>query len=240
MKSKQDQLKSRGYLAEGAESGYHDKAFDYKIELLQSEIPTERTLGARLLADSKNAKTIDYLINALCIEKKLYPKIEICNSLVSCGQQSIKPLISLLGKIGNNQHKKLPEKEFKKDSYPLPRDIAGRTLVRFGQAALNKLVKVLDGNNQNQVSEAIDALGFICFYNSSPKIYKVLRNSYSKNSQNDLIKWKIIRAMSGFPESKTFLQEQKQQIQNNRIRKEIERSLLLIKKHGKRCETGHP
>jgi hypothetical protein len=230
MKSKQEQLISRGYLVKGVESEYLDKSFDEKIELLQSKIPIDRTLGARLLANSKNGKTIGYLINALTVEKKLYPKIEISDSLVSCGQHSIKPLIEILGKVGTNQHKRVPVKEFKKDSYPLPRDIASRTLVRFGHDALNGLKKVLLGNNEKQLSEAIDAVGFICFYDLKHGIYKKLQSCFSKNSQNNLIRWKIIRAMSGFPESELFLQEQKLKIHHDRIEKEIERSLLLIKK----------
>jgi hypothetical protein len=230
MKSKQEQLISRGYLAKGVESEYLNKSFDEKIELLQSEIPIDRTLGAKLLANSKNGKTIDYLINALTVEKKLYPKIEISNSLVSCGQPSIKPLIEILGKVGTNQHTRVPEKEFKKDSYPLPRDIASRTLVRFGRDALNGLGKVLLGNDEKQLSEAIDAIGYICFYDCEHLIYVKLKDCYSKDSQNDLIKWKIIRAMSGFRESEHFLREQKQKNHNGRIEKEIERSLLLIKK----------
>ena len=237
MKSKQEQLISRGYLAKGMKSEYPDKSFDEKIDLLQSKAPTDRTLGARLLANSKNDKAIDYLIDALRVEKKLYPKIEICDSLVSCGQHSIKPLIKILGKVGTNQHKRVTVKEFKKDSYPLPRDIAGRTLVRFGQAALNELEKMLNSRDKKQLSEAIDAVGFICFYDCKPEIYAKLRDCYSKNSQNDLIQWKIIRAMSGFTESEPFLQEQKQIIHNERLQKEIGRSLLLIKKH---CTSTAP
>ena len=147
MKSKQEQLISRGYLAEGVESEYLYKSFNEKIELLHSKTPTDRTLGARLLANSKNGKAINYLISALTVEKKLYPKIEICNSLVSCGLHSIKPLIKILGKVGSNQHKRVPEKKFNKNSYPLPRDIASRTLVRFGQAALDELEKVLNNRS---------------------------------------------------------------------------------------------
>ena len=55
-KSKQEQLIIRGYLPEGAESKYSYVTFDEKIKLLQSKIPTNRTLGARLLADTKNSK----------------------------------------------------------------------------------------------------------------------------------------------------------------------------------------
>lgn len=229
MKSKQEQLLGRGYLAENVESGYLNKSFDEKIELLQSGTPTDRTLGAKLIVNSKNDNAIDFLINALTVEEKLYPKIEICNSLVSCGQRSIKPLIKILGQVGTNQHQKVPQKEFKKNSYPLPRDIVSRTLVRFGHEALNELEKVLVGNNEKQLSEAIDAIGFICFYDCKHDIYRKLQNCFFKNSQSELIRWKIIRAMSGFSESEHFLLDQKQKIHHDRIQKEIERSLLLIK-----------
>ncbi|WP_320018575.1 hypothetical protein [Labilibaculum manganireducens] len=45
---------------------------------------------------------------------------------------------------------------------------------------------------------------------------------------NNLLQWKIIRVMSGFPESKTFLLDQKQQINTLLFLHEINRSLLLI------------
>jgi hypothetical protein len=53
MKSKQEQLTNRGYLIEGEESKYLCLSFDEKIKLLQSKTATDRTLGARLLVDSK-------------------------------------------------------------------------------------------------------------------------------------------------------------------------------------------
>ncbi|MCD4770482.1 MAG: hypothetical protein K8R35_09985 [Bacteroidales bacterium] len=230
MISKKEHLINRGYLIEGGESKYLHMLFDEKIKLLQSKIPTERTLGARLVADSKENRTIEYLIKALMLEKKLYSRIEICNSLISFGQLCIKPLIAILGKAGTNQHKSVPEKEFKKDSYPLPRDIAARTLIRIGKNALPELVKVLESGNEKQLSEAIDAIGFICFYDYKSGIYAKLKECYTQNGKNDLIRWKIIRAMSGFSESELFLQEQKRKILNKRLQKEIERSLSLIKK----------
>ena len=229
MKSTKKQLNNRGYLPEGAEHKYFDISFDEKIKLLQSKIPADRTLGARLSAGSKDSKTVAYLINALKKEKKLYSKIEICNTLVSFGLMSVKPLTAILGIIGTNQHKTVPEKEFKKDNYPLPRDIAGRTLAKIGKIALPELLEVLKNGNEKQISEAVDAVGFICFYESKPEIYSILTECYSKHTQNNLIKWKIIRAMSGFSESITFLQEQI--IENYRLRKEIKRSLSLIKKN---------
>ena len=229
MKSDEEQLMNRGYLATGDETPYLDRTFNEKVAFLKSRVPIDRTLGARLLLNSKDSKAISFLISALIVEKNLYPKVEICNSLFSCGEDSIKPLVKILGKVGKNQHKVIPEDVFDKDSYPLPRDIAGRTLIRFGQAALSELEKVLGSKEIRQLCEAIDAVGFICFYDCKPEVFEKLKKCYLKNSQNSLIKWKIICAMSGFPESESFLLDQKNKIDDERIKKEIERSVLLIK-----------
>ena len=228
MTIKKDQLINRGFLAEGKEFSFLELPYNKRIELLQSAKAIDRTLGARLLTSSKNSTTITTLIQALKIEKKLYSKIEICNTLASFKQLSVKPLISILGEIGNNQHKSIPETKFKKDSYPLPRDIASRILIRIGKDALHELVGVFKSDNTKQISEAIDAIGFICFYDYKSGVYNQLKNCYLKNEENDLIKWKIIRAFSGFNESQSFLQEQQKLIRNKRFAKEIERSLYLV------------
>ncbi len=108
MKSNREQLISRGYLEEGAESGFGDTPYHERVKLLNSKIATDRTLGARLLANANNGETIDCLIKALTVEKKLYPKIEICNSLVTYEELAVDALIGLLGAIGANQHKEVP------------------------------------------------------------------------------------------------------------------------------------
>jgi len=229
MKSTTEQLESRGFIADGIEEKYRGKTFEQRVELLKSDLPTDRSLGARLLARYSDLKTIDYLIEALVNEKKLYSKIEISNSLASFGEKAVNPLIGLLGKIGNNQHKIVPETDFKKNNYPLPRDIASRTLIRIGKIALPDLLNSLNGNDLSNLSELIDTIGFICFYESQENIFDTLKNCFYRNEQNDLIKWKIVRAMSAFPESDSFLREQLQ-LSNESLKLEIERSLSLIKK----------
>ena len=230
MKSKMEQLESRGFVAKGIEINHLDKSFEQRIELLLSNQPINRTLGARLLAGNSNLNSIDCLIAALINEKKLYTKIEICNSLVSFGKNAVLPLINLLGKIGNNQHKEIPKTNFKKNNFPLPRDIASRTLIRIGTAAIPDLLKILDSRNISQLSETIDTIGFICFYNYQTNVFDLLKKCFSSNENNDLIKWKLIRAMSAFPESKTFLKQQ-QQLNNEHLNLEIERSIMLMEKH---------
>jgi HEAT repeat protein len=229
MISTQEQLQNRGYLKDGIESDYRDISCDKKYKLLESTIATERTLGARLLKQNKTKATVTILIKALKAEKKLYSKIEISSTLSELGEIAIIPLIMNLGKIGNNQHKKIPEKQFLKDSYPLPRDLASRTLVRIGEKALPELLKRLETVNKKVFSELIDAIGHINFNSKTSNIYKPLKDCYNQNETDDLIKWKIIRAMSGTRQSKTFLNEQYNRVQNERLKKEINRSLRIIK-----------
>ena len=233
VKNKKEQQISRGYLTKSAQSEFPDLSYNEKVNLLISKIPYERTLGARLLGYSEENKTIEYLIKALIVEKKLYSKIEICNSLVKFVKYSVKQLVDILGKIGNNQYKTVPVGDFKKDSYPLPRDIAARTLIRIGKPALPLLTELLESNNKIQLSEAIDAIGYICFYDYQADIFNRLKVCYLKFNKDELIKWKIIRAMSAFPESKYFLKEQKQILKNISITKEIERSQRLIHRNNK-------
>jgi len=233
MKSSEEQLESRGFITIGYENGFSDLSFNERIKLLRSDSPVERSLGARLLSNNKNIESISQLIIALTIEKKLYPKIEICNSLVSFGKTAVVPLTEFIGKIGINQHRKVSESKFKKDNYPLPRDIACRTLIRIGDDALSYLLELLDSKETTILSEVIDTIGFICFYNTHTGIYSKLLECFDRNHHNDLIRWKIFRALSAFPESEPFLNNQKQQSVNLHVISEIDRSLYIIGKRTK-------
>jgi hypothetical protein len=228
MESSIKQLEHRGNVADGIEKKYLYLSTDQRIGLLKSNLPVERTIGARLLSHCPEISVIKNLIEALAQEKKLYPKIEICNSLVSYGKESVGPLILLFGKIGNNHYKAIPKAAFKKKSYPLPRDIAARTLIRIGEPALSDLLKCLKSNDLDQLSEAIDAVGYICFYRNNKYAYRALEECFNKIYINDLIRWKIYRAMSAFPESKSFLIQQRLKNENEHLNIEIERSLTLI------------
>ncbi len=98
---------------------------------LNSEKTVERSCAAIHLKKYQNPTVVDKLCHQLAIEKKLYTKIALCETLVECAGLSIEPLIGLLGQIGKNQETKIPETGFYKVSYPLPRDIAARTICRL-------------------------------------------------------------------------------------------------------------
>lgn len=228
MRSTKDALLERGFADIGLELLCAGLGLEDKLSLLHSGIAFERTLAARLLLKNKDEKAIQPLIEALRKEKKLYPKMEICKTLVSFGAPAVKPLIDELGKIGKNQHITVPQEKFKKKSYPLPRDIVSRTLGYMGTPALPDLLNSLEKLNKEQLNAAIDSIGYICFYNHCHDVFDRLKACFLLHKENELIRWKVIRAMSAFPESKTFLSEQILHEYNTGIKLEIERSLSLI------------
>ena len=231
MKSTPQQLKNRGYVQEELNKEFQNRSFEELIELLKSNTAVVRTWAARYLTASKNPAVIDRLCWALQKEKKLYTKIELANTLVSFGIPALPALILLLGKIGNNHHK-IPVREITtKKSYPLPRDVAARTIIRFGTCALPFLKEVLLSGNADQMSEAIDAIGHLCFYNRNEKYLPFLIHCY-RNADSDLIKWKLIRSMCSFPDSAQFLDEITDQTKNEVMNEEIIRiqKILLDKR----------
>lgn len=220
---------ARGFVADGDERAYLLKTNDELISLLESRVAVERTIGARVLGCREN-EIVEDLFTALEKEQKLYPRIEICNSLSLIGEYSIMGLVRRLGKIGNNQHHAPTDEPFKKKSYPLPRDIAARTLIRIGPKVLPALCDVLIEDDLSKISEAIDAIGFICYAGGQEKYMEPLLSCYYTFICNDLLRWKIIRAMSAFPASMTFLEAQFQIEKNPAIHQEIERSIRMIGK----------
>jgi hypothetical protein len=225
-----DKKAERGFVAKGDEINWAIRTNDKLIDLLKSRIAIERTIGARLLG-CRGDVSVEYLLMALKTEKKLYPRLEICRSLARIGEPSIDGLIQLLGVIGNNQHQMPSEEPFLKNSYPLPLDLAARTLIRIGHAALPVLCGVLKEDNPTKISEAIDAIGFICSKGGPDQYLKTLMTCYNRFENNDLLRWKLFRAMSSFPESLTFLEQQLPIESNPAILQEIKRSIRIINKN---------
>ena len=228
--SSDKQMQSRGFVDNGEEKKFSNLNRVAITQLLFSKISTERTTAARLIKRYKDIETVTTLCNALEKEKKLYTKIEICNSLTHIGTISLPLLTNLLGKIGNNQHKEVDKKPFKKSSYPLPRDIVARTIIRFNTEALYFVDRHITIYNKIATPEAIDVVGHICFYNSNNYNYSKLIDIIENNPDNNLLRWKVIRALSAFCNSLSFLEEQLLCTNSKYIIEEINRSIELIKK----------
>ena len=165
-------------------------------ELLRSNLPTERTIGATILGQRKVGNSVGDLCNALTREKALYPKIAICEALKSIGKESVEPLSSLIGIVGNNQETVLPEKYFKKKSYPLARDIAVRTIISIGRSAIHKIIELSSTNDKYLCSQIVDALGGLLHKTKDLRILGALIKIFEQNREDEFLLWKTIRAFS--------------------------------------------
>lgn len=230
VKSTTRQLQHRGMLTEEQERSFKEVPYTQLLAWLAAKEPVKRTFAARQLGKLLNPQDIEPLCLALEKEKALYCKLEICNTLVLFGQNAIPNLIQRLGAIGRNQHKTPSPKTFKKSSYPLPRDIAARTLIRIGSVALPALCIALMSEDIAKVSEAVDAIGYICFYDSQEhkEVANLLQQCYHKYADNNLIRWKLIRAMSASPELFSLLEQQHMQLEGKELKQEAERSIEII------------
>jgi HEAT repeat protein len=231
MKSSAEQLKNRGYVSNDDLSAYKNLPEKDLMELFHDKEPYKRTAAIKLLAQSNNERHIPLFCEALKTEKKLYTKIALCNALASYNTKAIPYLMPLLGTIGSNQHKKIELADIHKKSYPLPRDIIGRILIRIGPATLSPLRDLLlKDENQKQTHEAIDVIGHITWNYADYSLEKVLIKYYEKHRGNEFAEWKIIRAFQSFKSTEVgnILTEVVKTHKNKVIREEAKRSLDRI------------
>jgi len=172
------------------------------FDLLNDVEARKRTSAAKLLGIRKCVEAIPLLCERLKVEKALYTRIAICDALANIGESAIPALIELVGKIGKNQHENLPELGFYKRSYPLPRDIAVRTIIKIGVPALRPLENVVLEEERYRRLEAIDGIGQIAFYEGDLSSESVLLNAFEKNYSDQVVMWKLIRAFQAFPTDK--------------------------------------
>lgn len=219
----------RGFTTKQFDNTFNLLSDEELIKLLADNSAQKRTAAANLLNYRKCSSAICPLCDALKMEKALYSKISICNALAGFGTEALPFLIPLLGEIGNNRHENLPVAGFYKKSYPLPRDIVARIIIRIGEPALIFLREVLISGSRKAVLEAVDAVGHISFYSKNELLKNDLVNLYNKNLHDELLLWKILRAFQGINsvEINTILEEV---IYNSKIpvlRWEAARSLAL-------------
>ncbi len=221
---------ARGAVNNPPDAAYLTMPVDALLAGLQSSSAVERTHTATALGGNPPSKqVVDALCAALLVEKALYTRLAICNSLVKQAPESIPALVGLLGRVGNNQHQTLPKKGFYKRNHPLPRDLAARTLIRIGEHALPLLQHALQDGDARQVREAVDAIGHIAFYTGNQNAEASLISLYFASTDDVVLQWKIIRAFESFS-SASVLAILKDVIQNHplaALRWEAVRSLCL-------------
>ena len=181
-------------------SGHSDGAL---IALLDDADAQTRTAAARLLGIRKCFDAIPYLCSRLtCGRRRYIPASPFVKHSRVFGEPALPGLIELLGKVGNNRHEALPTRGFYKRSYPLPRDLAARTIIRIGPPALEALERIVQTGDRTQLLEAVDAIGHIAFYSKDTRSENILLASYEKHHTDPVVRWKIVRAFQSFPMEK--------------------------------------
>ncbi len=174
------------------------------LALLNDTKPQNRSVAAKILGERKFKEAIPFLCLRLSKEKSLYSKISISNAILNFGTHAIADLIKYIGKIGKNQHKTLPKDVFRKKSYPLPRDLIIRIIIRMGSEALQYIKPLLNNKSESFLSEIIDAIGHITYttknFSLLSDLLKIFDNSYNK----DILLWKVIRSFQSFPQDETI------------------------------------
>ncbi|QOR34072.1 hypothetical protein IMX26_11275 [Clostridium sp. 'deep sea'] len=239
MKSSKVSLKKRGYIEESEIINYQHLSEQELITILNSTLAYERTIAVRLLSKIRNINDLKFaelLLKALYKEKSLYSKLEICNLLKQGNINVARLMTRYLGCIGNNQYKQLPKKVSKKKSYPLPRDIIARSLAKMDPLIIPALIEVLHGDDISKLSEAIDAIGFILFYNQNELrdgYYNILISTMQKYHNNNIIYWKCVTCLSAFNTSKSIslLKSILTGDTPKIIKQEANRSLLILKQY---------
>ena len=201
LKSSYSQLRERGFLS-GDEflKISSSNSFD-PGKYIKSYFPHERTAGYRYI---KMFPDVNFL-EALCIilenEKPLYSKIELCECIEQFGVSAIEYLDPLIGTIGKNQHKTISSCDLKKKSFPLPRDIVARIIIRLGSEVLYYYKNNLDKYNTRQLSEIIDIIGHITSTSKNEIMESDLLHLFETTSDK-LITWKLIKSFQSFTSQK--------------------------------------
>ncbi len=197
LKSSAEALRSRGFLDDAAfEALLASGAVSAPASLGAAE-PRVRTATARLIRQERRIDCIPALINALRAEKKLYAKLELCEALAAFGEASATFLVPLIGTIGDNRHAVAGSYDLHKRSYPLPRDIAARALVRIGPASLPYLSAALATADEAASPEIVDAIGHIAWNYRDESLGPALLSMY-RGAGDELLRWKLIRAFRSF------------------------------------------
>ncbi|SHO46881.1 hypothetical protein [Anaerocolumna xylanovorans] len=200
LKSSQEDLAKRGFASIEDIEKFSTLSREELIDLLHSDNAVFRTAAACNLS-SRQGMITGELLKQLQIEQCLYTRIAICESLKKGDINTAEQMADYLGKIGNNQHKKLPGAVSKKKSYPLPRDIIARTIGSMDISVFPALVEVIKSNDISKISEALDAIGYMVFYHPQLATHQnaeVIVYVVEKYAENERILWKAMMSLSAF------------------------------------------
>lgn len=209
LRSSDEELSRRGYIDHLDISEYQDDFYS-NVALLNNKNAVNRSIAARKLSTYINEKdTVQQLLTRLRIEKALYTKLEICNSLSKADKDGVAQMLPYLGIIPNKQYTSLPDRGSKKKSFPLPRDIIARTIGRMDITVLITLLNAYNDCSLIQKRELLDAIGYLIFTNNYKTSIVFGKLKYCFEHETDkVIRWKIVIIFKFLlPYSKPFLEK---------------------------------
>lgn len=201
MKSDFEARRKRGYLTLEEAAAFAPASTEEWINLLNAPDACTRTAAAKHLP-AKDPACARALLQRLQIEKCLYTRLAICESLQQGDVQAARLTADRLGTIGNNQYRQPPARPSAKRSYPLPRDIAARVMGKMEPSVFPVLANILQSGDEVKLSEALDAAGFMAFYHpvlrtcENAGLVVRLARQYQKQP---LLLWKAALCLSAFP-----------------------------------------
>lgn len=229
MRSSKADLQKRGFASEEDFAALSDCTEEQLLTLLHDQSAVVRTAAAHHIS-SRDCKVADELLIQLMNEKCLYTKIAISECLEKGTAETAGKMSLYLGKIGQNQYKKLPDAVSAKKSFPLPRDIIARALGKMEPSILPVLIKVLDGGDLSKISEVLDAIGYMIFYHRQLANHENARRICQiekRFEEEPLLLWKMILCLSAFPLDETELILEKYTWRQDILGREAERSLAI-------------
>lgn len=238
MKSNIRELRKRGYIDDLEISEYQLKSKEELIELLQDKEAFVRSAAAKTISikfEMNDTELSKIILDKIIREKKLYVRIEMAAALEKGRELTAKEMIKFIRKIGNSQHKILPERPSKKKNFPLARDFMTRSLGRMNTCVMPVMMEVLHSEDKEKISEIFDSIGYMAFYNlqvAKSEYTDIILKTLEKYKDEEVIYWKGVQCLSGFPWIKT-VQFLKSVIEGNRRQlfvEEAKRSLRLMKR----------
>lgn len=237
MNSDIETLRSRGYIENYDYSEFVTLERDELVCLLQDKEPVKRSIAAKVISTKfcmDDVEITNILLEQLSKERKLYTRLEICSSLEQGEEITAREMVRYLGKIGKNQHKVLPKRPSLKVSYPLPRDMIAGSLARMNTKIMPVLLEVLESDDEHKISEVLDAIGFMAFYDRKAVTNETLDQVLvvlEKYKSKDIITWKGIISLSGFPLQKSveYLNKIVKETNNELFLGEAKRALEVMK-----------
>ena len=235
-KSSAGELRRRGMAAREEIAALEGLPTEARARMLREGEPWARTAAAASFSPARG-EDAELLLDQLAREKCLYTRLAICESLAGGDRGTAERLAARLGTIGGNQHRALPPRPSAKGSFPLPRDLAARTLGRMDPSVFPVLLEVLGKGDLMALREALDAVGYMAWrcpeVAVEPAAERVLW-VMDRHGGDPVLVWKGALCLSAFPVEAGIRRLEELAARPGVLGAEARRSLAVVRRREER------